>query len=240
MTVLTISLFSSPILFPNKVSLPVSLAAIAPVTDAAHPAISHLSCALLHPNDTSCLREYVTFWLGAFPSLARFFTVVYGAFSLLKIKSFAASPVKFLNHLAFRILATSTFLTGAIGTSWASICYLQTILPRAQATRLRFFLGGFAGGMWAILDRRHGRDNFMYSLRLSIDSSWKVARKHKLVRGNKYGDVLLFVGSLAALNYVYERQPDAIDAGVMKGLAFLRGDSLSLKKAEKKAIEKKE
>jgi hypothetical protein len=209
-----------------------------PIIGSAHPAIENLSCALLHPHDTSCLREYFTFWLGAFPGLARFFAVVYTAFALPKYKSFLNSPGKFLNKLSLRILSITTFITGAIGTSWASVCFFQMLLPRAVLPRTRFFLGGFAGGLWAFLDRSAGRANFLYSMRLSIDSSWKVAIKRGWVKGFKNGDVVLFVASLMAINYVYERKPDAVDPMVAKGLAFLRGESIIPKKSQKE-IEKK-
>lgn len=117
------------------------------------------------------------------------------------------------------------FVTGAIGTSWGSICLLQNILPRRVLPTQRFFVGGAMGGLWAFLERKSGRSNFLYSARLSIDSLWKVGVKHGWWRGVKNGDVLLFVASLAVVQSIYEVDPKAINSGVIrKGLGMLRGD----------------
>src|SRR5262245_43697954 len=41
--------YVSPTLFPDKETLPAALAAVAPLTSTAHPLITSLSCATLHP-----------------------------------------------------------------------------------------------------------------------------------------------------------------------------------------------
>lgn len=65
----------------------------------------------------------------------------------------------------------------------------------------------------------------MYSLRLSIDSFWKVGVKHGWWRGVKNGDVLLFTLCLATVNVLYEVRPKSVNSGVMrKGLGVLRGE----------------
>ena len=96
------------------------------------------------------------------------------------------SPAKQLPLLIERLLRTTTFITGAIGTSWASICLFQHILPSNFLPQKRFFLGGLLGGMWAFVDRKKGRGRFLYSARLSIESGWKVAVKRGLVKPVKY------------------------------------------------------
>lgn len=119
----------------------------------------------------------------------------------------------------------SVFITGAIGTSWGSICFFQNFLPRSVLPTQRWFLGGFAGGLWAFLERKNGRSNFLMSARYSIDSLWKVGVKHNWWKGVKNGDVLVFVASLALIQGIYEVNPKAISGGVIrKGLGMLRGD----------------
>lgn len=60
---------------------------------------------------------------------------------------------------------------------------------------------------------------------MSLDSMWKVGRKHGYWRGVVGGDVVLFVTSLAVINVVYERDPKAVSGGfVRKSLGMLRGD----------------
>ncbi|KAJ4349982.1 uncharacterized protein N0V89_008603 [Didymosphaeria variabile] len=217
--------FTSPIMFPNSETLPRSLTAIAPITSPAHPAIKHLSCALLHPNDPSCLRTYVSYWIQAFPKVARLFSMIFTALSLPRYKSFLNSPISTLNKLAKNVLRMSIFICGAIGTSWGSICLLQNIFPRNFLPTQRWFIGGFLGGMWAFLERKNGRGNFLYSARMSIDSLWKVGVKRGWWRGIKNGDVLLFVVSLATVNVLYEVAPTSVSSGVArKGLGVLRGE----------------
>lgn len=217
--------FISPIMFPSSETLPKNLTAIASITSPAHPAIKNLSCALLHPNDPSCLRTYVSYWVQAFPKVARFFTIVFTAMSVTRYKAFLNSPISTLNKLAKSIIRMSFFICGAVGTSWGSICLFQNIFPRNLLPTQRWFLGGFLGGMWAFLERKNGRGNFLYSARMSIDSLWKVGVKRGWWRGIKNGDVLLFVLSLATVNALYEVAPKSVSSGVArKGLGVLRGE----------------
>ena len=219
--------FVSPILFPGiKDTLPSSPAVrkVAPISNSAHPAIKHASCAVLHPHDPSCARTYLKYWISAFPIVARFFTLLYGAFALLGIKSLIKDPLPFLNRVSQRILRLSVFITGAIGTSWMSICLFNKVLPRSVLATQRWFLGGFIGGLWAYVARSRERSNFLYSARVSIDSLYKVGKKRGWWRGLRNGDVLLFVTSLAMINLAYETQPTSISgAALRKGLSSLNG-----------------
>ncbi|KAF2747273.1 hypothetical protein M011DRAFT_423621 [Sporormia fimetaria CBS 119925] len=217
--------FVSPILFPDTETLPKGLSSISSITSPAHPAIKSLSCALLHPSDPSCLRTYVSYWIQTFPKVARFFTIFFAALSIGSWRAFLNSPVMALNGLAKRILRMSVFISGAIGTCWGSICLFQHLFPRNFLPTQRFFLGGFLAGLWAFLERKSGRTNFLYTARMSIDSFWKVGVKRGWWRGVKNGDVLLFTLSLAAVNALYEVSPRSVNSGVArKGLGVLRGE----------------
>ena len=58
-----------------------------------------------------------------------------------------------------------------------------------------------------------------------MDSGYKIGVKKGWWKGRKGGDVLVFVASLAAINVVFERNPEAINSGlVRRGLAGLRGE----------------
>lgn len=220
--------FRSPILYPSATAaalLPPGLAAMAPITSPAHPGIPRLSCALLHPHDPSCGRTFLQYMLRAFPAMARFFAMVYGAFALFRWRAFVDHPVPFLNQLAARVLRTSLFLTGAIGTAWASICAAQRVLPGSVLSTQRWFLGGMLAGCWAWLERDGGRSNFMYSARTSVDSLWKVGRKRGWWVGVRDGDVVVFMVGMAVVGGVYESVPEGVEGGyVRKGLGVLRGD----------------
>ena len=233
--------FISPILFPTtKQSLPLPLEKVSPLTAPAHPGIQHASCALLHPRDPSCTRTFLKYFASAFPGVVRFFALIYGAFGLLAYKSLLKDPKAFLNRLASRVLRMSVFITGAIGTSWASICLFNNIFPRTLLPTQRWFLGGFLGGMWAYIPGHAERGNFLYSCRLSIDSFYKVGKKKGWWRGLSGGDVLLFVASLALLDLVYELRPGAVQGAIVrKGMGVLRGEGF-LDRAEPASEEGRE
>lgn len=219
--------FTSPILFPNTNTLPTSLASISPITSPAHPLIHSLTCATLHPSDTSCLRTYLTYWIRVFPRLARVFAILFTVLSIPKYKSFYNSPILSLNSLASRTLRYATFVTGSIGTSWASICLFQQFFPKRFLATQRFFLGGMLGGMWGFVVRGDARSEFLYTLRMSLDSLWKVGRRRGWWKGIRGGDVGLFVASLMVINVVYERDARAIRSGVVRrGISSLRGEGL--------------
>ena len=66
----------------------------------------------------------------------------------------------------------------------------------------------------------------MYSMRLSIDSLWKVGVKRGYWKGLNGGDVAVFVAGLAVMNVVYEKRRSAIGGGMGKGIGWLRGEDL--------------
>ncbi|KAF1813053.1 hypothetical protein P152DRAFT_435473 [Eremomyces bilateralis CBS 781.70] len=220
--------FISPTLFPNNPNpLPSTLSKISPITSPAHPALQHLSCALVHPSDPSCLRTYIHYFLSVFPRVTRFFAIIYGALSLFRLKAILANPGTALNGLAKSILRISLMITGALGTSWGSICLFNNILPGKAIPELRWFLGGALGGLWGFVE--HGnpnaRGNFMYTTRSSLDSLWKVGVKRRWWKGVANGDVILFIASLAAINAVHEIRPSAVRGpAIRKAISSLSGE----------------
>ncbi|KAF3761626.1 hypothetical protein M406DRAFT_237553, partial [Cryphonectria parasitica EP155] len=215
----------SPILFPDKEeTLPPTLRHIAPLTDPAHPLITSLSCALLHPDDPSCTKTFITFWARSFPLLARFFLVIYSAFMIPRYKALYHAPVTTMYKLLKRVLSMSTFVTGSISTAWASICFFQNWLPRSFLATQRFFLGGFLAGFWAWVERRNGRGAFLYSARVSVDSLWKVGVKRRWWKAMRAGDVWVFVLAVMLTGMVYEKDKEAVrEESWRKGLSWIRG-----------------
>lgn len=200
------------------------LSSVAPLTAQAHPLITSLSCATLHPSDPSCLRTYLTFWVRSFPRMGRFFLVFYSLLLLPRYKSLYHAPLSALTRLLARTLRVSTFVTGSISTAWASICFFQAWLPRSFLPTQRFFLGGFLAGLWGFVERKQGRSVFLYSARTSVDSLWKVGVKRRWWKAMKGGDVWVFVLALAITGAVYERDAKAIrDGSLRKGVSWIRG-----------------
>jgi hypothetical protein len=188
--------------------------------------MNNLSCALLHPNNANCTFTYLSYCAQAFPTNAKLFTLIYTIFALTKWRTFLSSPSKNLNALAARILKTTFFMTSAIGTAWSSICLFQCLIPGHVLPTRRWFLSGFLAGMWALVDREHGRGRFTYVARLSMDSLWKLCKKKGWFKGGRAGEVWLFVLSLAMINTVYEARPGAVrGAWTRKSLGLLRGEA---------------
>ena len=99
----------------------------------------------------------------------------------------------------------------------------------------RWFWGGFAAGLWAFVDRQNGRGQFLYSMRMSVESTWKVGRKRGWWKGWDGGDVAVFVVGLALTNAIFEVRRDAIEPGTGKGLAWLRGEDDTFTKKKQDA-----
>jgi len=161
--------------------------------------------------------------------------LIFTVFSIPRYKLFLSSPGKELNSLAKRILRMTAFITGAIGTSWGSICLFQSLLPRAFLPSSRWYLGGFLGGFWAFIERKNGRGQFLYSVRLSIDSLWKVGVKKGWWKGFKNGDVWVVVVALAVVNSVYEVRPGAVRGSMIRrGVEYMKGEGFVDKVKEEK------
>ncbi|SCV35866.1 uncharacterized protein FFB14_05771 [Fusarium fujikuroi] len=217
--------YVSPTLFPGKEVLPPSLSAIAPLTSRAHPLITSLSCATLHPGDPSCARTYLTFWLQTFSPFARFFVAVFSALTVIpRFSSLYHNPLATLQRIITKALRMSTFATGALSTAWASICFFQQWLPRHVLATQRVFLGGFFAGLWAFVERRNGRGLFLYSARASVDSLWKVGVKRRWWKSMKGGDIWVFMLALMVTGVVYEKDAQAIrETNWRKGVSWLQG-----------------
>lgn len=79
--------------------------------------------------------------------------------------------------------------------------------------------------MWGFVDRRGGHGHFLYSIRLSIDSVWKVGKKRGWWKGVRGGDVMVIVAGLAVMNVVFENHKEGM-GGAGKGIGWLRGEEL--------------
>ncbi|KAJ6099882.1 hypothetical protein N7467_001417 [Penicillium canescens] len=217
--------FVSPILHPGDPNtLPSPVSSISPITGPAHPAISNLSCALLHPNLPNCGTAFLHHILLSVPLLARFLTTVTLALSIPKLKAILSQPMTSLNSISKRIIKMTAILSVAIGSAWGSVCLLNSNLPRSTLPTKRFFLSGALGGL-PFLFLGNSRSTFLYFFRAAIDSAYKTGVKRGLWKGRRGGELLLFVLSWAMMGSILEANPEAVQGGgVRKGLSWMRGD----------------
>ena len=99
----------------------------------------------------------------------------------------------------------------------------------------RWVLGGALGGMCAVVDRRGGHGHFLYSIRLSIDSFWKVGKKRGWWTGVRGGDVVLFVAGLGVVNVVFENHRGG-GGGGGGGVGGLGGEELFVEGKEERLV----
>ncbi|KAJ5666233.1 uncharacterized protein N7477_008681 [Penicillium maclennaniae] len=217
--------FVSPILHPTDPhTLPSVVKSISPITGPAHPSITSLSCALLHPGVPNCSTAFLHHILLSVPPLARFLATVTLALTIPKFKSVLAQPFTSINNLSKRILMMTAVLSAAIGSAWGSICLLNGVLPRSTLPTKRFFLSGAIGGL-PFMFLGNSRSVFMYFFRAGVDSAWKTGVKRGLWKGGRGGEVWLFVLSWAVIGSILEAHPGAVQGpGIRKSLAWMRGD----------------
>lgn len=220
--------YVSPVLRPgDTTTLPPTIdPVVGSITSRAHPALQHLSCALIHPAETSCFTPFLRQVLLSFNSIGRFMALYYGALSLLQIKRLFKDPISFTSRLAAQILRVTIVVCGSLAGSWGSICFFNNYLPKSFIPQFRFFLGGALSSCLAIIDRSPtGHENAMYSTRSSLDSLWKVGRRRGWWKGVKGGDVWLFVISLAMFSILLDSQRATFAKDrSMAVIRLLRGD----------------
>jgi len=221
--------YVSPILRPkDATTLPADInPAISSITSRAHPALQNLSCALLHPSETSCFTPFLRQILLSFTRLTRVLTLYYGAFSLLRIRRLIKSPAPFFSDLATKILRVTTILCVTIAGSWGSICFLNNFMPKSLLPKFRVFLGGAISGSIAVIDQSAtGHENNMYAVRNSLCSLWQVGVKRRWWRSVRGGDVYIFTAALVVLNMLYDglRETAVGKARTMMAVRLLRGD----------------
>ncbi|CAG8453368.1 778_t:CDS:2 [Ambispora leptoticha] len=171
--------------------LPKELNPIQPILEIAHPAHTKTMCAMLHPDEPSCLVTFSKFVAKEGVGALKFMAIINGIGIILRWKQIRERPYEsvmhWLNHSVPLSFKGATFITMAIATSWGLICGLQNIFPAKFMPVSRIYLNGFIGGLWIFAEDSNRRlDIGMYSLRLSLESIWKLLVKKKKVKAIKY------------------------------------------------------
>ena len=78
--------FYSPTIYMGA-TVPDSLAMVAPLVTKAHPGISNLTCAVLHPNESSCIKVFGQYVGMQWGRVAKFIAAVYAVIGLATYRS---------------------------------------------------------------------------------------------------------------------------------------------------------
>ncbi|CAB4445973.1 unnamed protein product [Rhizophagus irregularis] len=207
--------------------LPDNLKPIQPVLEIAHPAHSKMLCAMLHHEEPSCLVTYTKFIAKEGIDALKFMGIVYTISLILSGKSRPNGGITtILSYAIPEIFKGATFITMAIATSWALFCGFQKILPNKFMPISRFYLNGFIGGMWILVEKPNRRlDIGMYSLRLSIETLWKLLVKQGKVRNIRNGEAIYFSLAMAFIMAIRKNQPKSITSPYIRfALSRLLGE----------------
>lgn len=194
--------------------------------ETAHPAISQLSCAALHPTLVSCTQAFLRLAASRSRQTLQIVFPVYAMRTLFKTKKHGSSPSRLTKQFIMNTLKTTAFLTLALTTAWSSICFTQKYLP-SYLLRHIFRVSGVIGGIFAFIDRANSHPIFVDAGRAAAISWLKAhpkGQKSRLLRFLPSPESIIFVVSIATLNLLYDISPNSItSSGALKLVALLRG-----------------
>ncbi|KAK9474038.1 uncharacterized protein V1510DRAFT_401927 [Dipodascopsis tothii] len=216
--------FNSSILYPDSYALPDRFQTIGPIVSQAHPGLKHLSCALLHPFEESCMQNFVSFAANQFVTLSKYIVPFYAATAIFKLDSFQKRPSESWKKLAESMIRSNVFLTMSTATAWAGLCFSQNFLPNKVAPMYRVKIIGFIAGLWAAVDSSGGRLKYVPAARSAFEAYWKVLKKTGRVRPLKHGEIIVFALSLSAIVVSFNRQPRSVHFSIFrKALCYASG-----------------
>ncbi|KAG9295018.1 hypothetical protein G9A89_017812 [Geosiphon pyriformis] len=209
--------FNSPQLHPYSSSLPNELGPINPILALAHPGHTRTMCAMLHPDELSCLLNFSKFVAKEGAATLKFLGMINFLSLVLRWKQVRERPYEtmrhFLNHSVPLFFKGGTCITMALATSWGLICGFQKIFPNNFIPVSRIYLNGLIGGLWIFAEDPHRRlDIGIYSLRLSVESMWKLLVKKGVIKPIRGGEVLIFSFGMGILMSIFQTQPRNISS----------------------------
>ncbi|KAK9455271.1 hypothetical protein V1511DRAFT_499958 [Dipodascopsis uninucleata] len=215
--------FNSPILYPNSYVLPSKYQVIDPIVSQAHPGIRHLSCALLHPYESSCLMSYINDSASTFKHFARYTLPLYGIIMILKSRKLITSQAS-VSVLLSEFIRSTLFISMIVSTSWAGICNSQQEMQANRISSARIRLVGFVAGLWACIDKSYGRAKYIPIARMGFETYLKSLKQKGYIKNVRHGDVIVFAISFAILMRIFNQNQDLIfNKGTRKALSTISG-----------------
>ncbi|EST09712.1 Transmembrane protein [Kalmanozyma brasiliensis GHG001] len=205
-------------------------ALINPILDyaPAHPAHTRLLCAILHPTEPSCSRNFLSFFAREWQASAKFVAAFTALTQLLSYKKVLKDPETALFRFALAVVQGATVISGSIGTAWGLTCFFQQYLPRTFLPTTRYFLNGFLSSVFILAVPKARRAQLgSYVTRQSLDAAWGVGKRRGWWNGVRQGETVLLALGLATLTSLYETRPEAVESSVRKSIGLLVGKSAS-------------
>lgn len=215
-------------------------ALINPVLDYApvHPAHSRLLCAVLHPTEPSCSRNFASFFAREWQASAKFVAIFTALTQLLSYRKVIKDPETALFKFALAVVQGATVISGSIGTAWGLTCFFQHYLPRTFLPTKRYFLNGFLSSVFILAVPKARRAQLgSYVTRQSLDASWGVGKRRGWWKGVPQGDTLLLAAGLATLTGLYETRPKAVESSIRRSIWLLLGDSATTDTEKQAALQ---
>lgn len=219
--------FKSPLLSALSAHNPSSAyEVINPILDyaPAHPDHTSLLCAVLHPNNPSCRSVFFEFWRKQWPANLKLVSLVLGAVALARFKTTSSDPETAVFQFGMGSVQAATFLTGFVGSMWATHCFLQEWIPRTLVPKARYFLNGAIASLFMFALPTAWRGVLAsYAARYSLFSTFQTLKKRRLIRPVKNGDIVMLACALAALAPLYEEAPKVLDRNYQRIFGLLIG-----------------
>lgn len=217
--------FESPILFPDTFRVPEGLESIEPVISMAHPAITTLTGALMHPYQRSEFRTYLELILRKASSVSKYVFAAYAISGLLRSKSHGIGRLGSLATSLGYSVRTTIFIVMTAASAWSGVGVMQKLLGRNVLPLYRYRVIGFMAGLWAFVDQVNGHARYMYAARLAVLSYWNTLVKQGHVKPLPYGDVALFAFSFSILMTLLDHAPGSISGPKFrKALSWIKSD----------------
>ncbi|CCF53788.1 uncharacterized protein UHO2_00878 [Ustilago hordei] len=204
---------------------------INPVLDygPAHPAHSRLLCALLHPTEPSCSKNFLGFFAREWQASAKFVAIFTALTQLISYKKVSKDPETALFKFALAVVQGATVISGSIGTAWGLTCFFQRYLPRTVLPTKRYFLNGFLSSVFILAVPKARRAQLgSYVTRQSLDAGFGVAKSRGWWKPIPQEDTMLLAFGLATLTALYETRPKAVESSIRKSIWLLFGNSATV------------
>jgi len=183
-----------------------------------------IPCAVLHPGEPSCTRNFARQGLAAFSKVFPLYVSLnFVPLVATHLAQFLRSPGALLHKAAWGSVRGSALLGIFVATYQGIVCaHRATGLADHRAL---YWLSGLIAGVPACLSQpKHRRNDLaLYGLMRAIDQFWLHLRARNIVRGMRFGSHWILALSCGALMTYYENNPAQVPPMVRSLIKHVTG-----------------